>query len=191
MFKDSKYTITYFSLIRKYSSVEYDSRVHEKHHIIPKSMGGVDNVTNIANIPSRVHFILHKLLPKMTIGPVHTQKMKYALWRMMNQQTRGHSREYRVTSSDYERGRAEQKHHMKQNNPMKNPEIAALFRRKRPDQSKVATTRNVKYWATRKLPVLRIQCCTCGKWFETNNGKRICCSQSCAATYRNKKRQLG
>lgn len=191
MFNDTKYTTTYHLLIQKYSDVVYNSNLHEKHHVVPKSMGGTNDITNLVNVPPRVHFILHKLLPKMTIDPVHTQKMKYALWRMMNQQTRSHNRHYRITSSDYERGRADQRQHMKQNNPMKNPKIAASFRRKRPDQSKVATERNIKYWAERKLPTLRIQCCTCEREFETNSSKRICCSKSCAATYRNKKRQLG
>lgn len=191
MFNSTKYTNAYYSLIKKYSAVDYDSRYHEKHHVVPKSMGGANDIANIVNVPPRVHFVLHKLLPKMTIDPTHTQKMKYALWRMMNQQTRGHNRQYRITSIEYERNRADQKQRMKQNNPMKNPEIAALFRHKRPDQSRVATERNIKYWAERKLPILHMLCCTCNKEFETNSSKRICCSKSCAATYRNKKRQLG
>lgn len=36
----------------------------EKHHIIPKCMGGSDSLNNIVLLPTRVHFIAHYLLYK-------------------------------------------------------------------------------------------------------------------------------
>lgn len=40
----------------------------EKHHIIPKSMGGSDDASNIVELTAREHFIAHLLLTKMTDG---------------------------------------------------------------------------------------------------------------------------
>jgi hypothetical protein len=37
----------------------------EKHHIIPKSLGGDDNITNIVKLSAREHFICHALLAEM------------------------------------------------------------------------------------------------------------------------------
>jgi hypothetical protein len=37
---------------------------YEKHHIIPKCLGGTDEKTNLVLLPTRVHFIAHALLHK-------------------------------------------------------------------------------------------------------------------------------
>lgn len=68
----------------------------ERHHIMPKSMGGSNDLSNLAKLTLREHFICHLLLTKMTSGK-HRNKMVYALWRMC------HSRkvEYKVTSRAY------------------------------------------------------------------------------------------
>lgn len=41
-----------------------ESSRHEKHHIVPKCMGGSDDFNNIVKCRLRVHFILHFLLSK-------------------------------------------------------------------------------------------------------------------------------
>jgi len=48
----------------------YISGYYEKHHIIPKCMGGTDDAENIVLLPSRAHFIAHALLHKAY--PEHT-----------------------------------------------------------------------------------------------------------------------
>lgn len=53
----------------------------EKHHIIPKSLGGSDEKDNLVNLTAREHFICHWLLTKIYEGEFRT-KMIYAL-RMM------------------------------------------------------------------------------------------------------------
>ena len=45
-----------------------DSRNSEKHHILPKSLGGTDNKENIILVPYKAHFVLHRLLTKFTKG---------------------------------------------------------------------------------------------------------------------------
>ncbi len=49
----------------------------EKHHILPKSLGGSDSVTNLVYLTAREHFICHWLLTKIyTEGEEH--------WKMIN-----------------------------------------------------------------------------------------------------------
>lgn len=37
----------------------------ERHHIVPKCMGGTDNVSNLVNLYAREHFVVHQLLVKL------------------------------------------------------------------------------------------------------------------------------
>lgn len=180
MFNQSKYTKLYYKLITKFK-VNITSCGYEKHHIIPKSCGGNNDDKNIAVIPSRVHFILHKLLPKMMVDSSHVHKMQYALWRMMNPQSKYHSQKYVISSTEY----ARQKEYIAKsivgkNNPMKKPEIAALFKRKRPEQSLVAVKRNREYWKDKKLPILSKICKTCNAKFTTKRNVAIFCCKRCA-----------
>jgi hypothetical protein len=48
----------------------------EKHHIIPKCIGGLDTKENLVELTAREHFICHRLLCK--IYPDNL-KLKYAL----------------------------------------------------------------------------------------------------------------
>ena len=55
----------------------------EDHHIIPRSLGGIDNVSNLALLTGREHFICHWLLVKMyKPNTVEYSKVIIALWRM-------------------------------------------------------------------------------------------------------------
>jgi hypothetical protein len=49
----------------------------EKHHVLPKSLGGSNDTSNIALLTAREHFICHLLLAK-----IHGGKMWHAAWRM-------------------------------------------------------------------------------------------------------------
>lgn len=37
---------------------------YEKHHIVPKCLGGTDDIENLVLLPARAHFIAHALLHK-------------------------------------------------------------------------------------------------------------------------------
>lgn len=54
----------------------------EKHHIMPKCMGGSDDVENIIELSGREHFIAHMLLANEY---PYNKKITYAYWRMTNQ----------------------------------------------------------------------------------------------------------
>lgn len=65
MFLNNKYTKLYYKIISQPDIEGYT----ENHHIIPKSLGGSNNSSNIITISARKHFLCHYLLIKMTKGP--------------------------------------------------------------------------------------------------------------------------
>ncbi len=77
MFLSNKYTKWYFNIIESAQDQKYDEYV-EKHHIIPKSLGGSDLSSNIVILTYKQHFICHWLLTKMVNGD-NKRKMYYAL----------------------------------------------------------------------------------------------------------------
>lgn len=87
-------THRYFSLIesRKAERSTKPTFFSEKHHIIPKCLGGLDDEKNLVWLTPREHWLAHKLLLK--IFP-NEPKIQQALWMMSH--TRGlikSSREY-------------------------------------------------------------------------------------------------
>lgn len=101
MFINNKYNNWYTSLIASALNREIDQSVYtEKHHIIPKCMGGPDTPDNLVRLTAKEHFIAHLLLSKMTEG-IYQRKMSFALWRMTQDNPRRNSR-YKVTSTQYE-----------------------------------------------------------------------------------------
>ena len=78
MFLFNKYTKWYFSIINKPRTTV---KVAEKHHIIPKSLGGSNRKENIVCLTPKEHFVCHWLLTKMTFGE-NRKKMCYAFWSM-------------------------------------------------------------------------------------------------------------
>lgn len=86
MFLENKYTKTYYALINKAQNRILNG-YGEKHHIIPKSMGGGDYKSNLVKLTPREHFICHLLLTKMTVGS-NKKKMSLAVFKMLGKGTR-------------------------------------------------------------------------------------------------------
>lgn len=100
MFIDNKYKKWYYQIINRASDrnlLEYK----EKHHIVPKSLGGTDDITNIVNLTAREHLICHILLTKMVTGNAY-YKMVNALWAMSKLKNRYHQRS-NISSRVYEK----------------------------------------------------------------------------------------
>lgn len=58
----------------------------ERHHIIPKSLGGSNEISNLVDLTAREHFIAHLLLSKMYVeGSIQWVKMQKALIRMFSE----------------------------------------------------------------------------------------------------------
>lgn len=62
------YKKLYDSIVFKAQTRCKPNGYYETHHIIPRSLGGSDNISNLVCVTAREHFILHCLLVKITVG---------------------------------------------------------------------------------------------------------------------------
>jgi len=121
MYLHNKYTRIYYQIVER-AKDRIISDYTENHHIIPKSLGGVDSKENIVALTAREHFICHWLLTKM----VNQKKQKYQmvnaftcmLYRENNKQKR-----YKITSRKFsnikkEISKTKSKAWSGENNPM-------------------------------------------------------------------------
>ena len=76
MFSETKYTKWYFNIVEKAKKRNQWDGYVEKHHILPKCMGGSNKKENIVSLSAREHFICHWLLSKMATDKKH----QYQLW---------------------------------------------------------------------------------------------------------------
>ena len=98
MFINNKYKIWYDSIIQKAKNRILNC-YKEKHHILPKCLGGKDNQENLVELTAREHFIVHMLLCKFTKGEAK-HKMIFAFQPMINFKSKG--RTYKVNSKTAE-----------------------------------------------------------------------------------------
>lgn len=78
----------------------------ERHHIIPQSMGGSNDIENLVDLTAREHFICHWLLIKMTEGEDRS-KMLYALNGMKAENRYQERYHTKITARVYEKYRKE------------------------------------------------------------------------------------
>jgi hypothetical protein len=82
MYKENKYTKLYYKLIDRSIYRNWSKAPgRERHHIMPQSLGGSNDKSNLTYLSAREHFICHWLLVKMTDGEARS-KMIYALMGM-------------------------------------------------------------------------------------------------------------
>lgn len=98
MFLDNKYTKCYYQIVNRAKN-RILNEYKEKHHIIPKSLGGKNNNDNLVCLTAREHLICHMLLTKMTVNK-DKQKMTFALWAMSSMKNDYHYR-YKVKPRQY------------------------------------------------------------------------------------------
>jgi len=72
---------------------------YERHHIIPRCLGGSNNKDNLVLLTAKEHFICHKLLCEIYTD---NDKIKYAAWMMCSMITSTQTRIYNVSSREYE-----------------------------------------------------------------------------------------
>jgi hypothetical protein len=73
------YIKTYNNIIIKAQSRNNVNKKYESHHIIPRSIGGIDDSSNLVQLTLKEHFIAHLLLAKIYGG-----KLYYAAFMMSN-----------------------------------------------------------------------------------------------------------
>jgi len=133
MFIQNKYYNYYNNLINKAKNRLLDCYT-EKHHIIPKSIGGNDSLENLVSLTAREHFIAHLLLTKITLGK-NKLKMINAVFCMVNMNNT------KINSKTYEKLKNGHSMFMKENNPAFSKET----------REKIGKTLK-EYYKTNKVP---------------------------------------
>lgn len=115
MFNQTKYTRVYHNIIANAKSRILEEEYIEKHHIIPKSLGGSNSEDNLVALTAREHFICHWLLTKMVLGEAK-QKMVLALSFMQGRNKSQTKYTNKITARVYARIRQEVANICKANN---------------------------------------------------------------------------
>lgn len=82
MFNETKYTRWYYDIITNAQKSQQEG-YGETHHIIPRSLGGDDSISNLVRLTPREHYLCHALLVHMVDHPKHLRSM-YAAFNMMH-----------------------------------------------------------------------------------------------------------
>lgn len=72
----------------------------EKHHILPKCLGGSNDKNNLVELTAREHFLCHMLLCEIHPNEI---KLTQALWLMIIGKGRKNHQQYKISSKTYER----------------------------------------------------------------------------------------
>ena len=136
---------------------------YEKHHVIPRCMGGSNEADNIVHLTFREHYLAHWLLTKIYVSSSEAYKVASAFWKM-TQTSRNQQRN--LTSRQYARARKA----YVDNHPMGDEGLR-----------EEVSVKLKKAWADGKFESLRTPmitktcACGCGETFEVkaNDSKRF------------------
>ena len=81
-FLDNKYTKWYMSIIDNAKVRPTPLGYIDRHHILPKSLGGSDSKENMIELTAKEHFVCHLLLTKMVFG-LNRRSMIFAARNML------------------------------------------------------------------------------------------------------------
>src|SRR5574343_102546 len=101
MYLVNKYTLCYYSVIEKAQNRVIEGYI-EKHHIIPKCLGGSNDKSNLIKLTAREHFVCHWLLTKMTVNK-ERDKMVFAWWMLSNGKAKITSRSYESAKKHFKK----------------------------------------------------------------------------------------
>lgn len=76
IFLTNKYTTWYYNIITSAKSKLTEEGYIEKHHILPKSLGGNNSANNLVRLTAREHYLCHLLLVRMTSGTNKTKMLR-------------------------------------------------------------------------------------------------------------------
>lgn len=104
MYLQNKYTSWYYQIIARAQSRQTQGYV-ERHHVIPRSLGGINESDNLVALTAREHFVCHLLLTRMTTGQSRCKMISAVFYLTGGQSLRQNRVKY---SSMYERLKKEQ-----------------------------------------------------------------------------------
>ena len=109
---DNKYKKWYDNIVIN-AKIRNKTGYTERHHIVPRSLGGTDDLSNLVRLTAREHFICHLLLTKFTIG-YDKKLMNFALGKFIQtsplQQRKFNSWEYNKIRESISEARTGKKH---------------------------------------------------------------------------------
>ena len=100
--QNNKYYQIYYRIV---DAAQKDNRkkqhgiYYEQHHILPKSLGGTNQKSNLVLLTPKEHFVCHHLLTKFTLGK-DKSKMLFAFWNLANSCGK-HRSDQRIYSKTY------------------------------------------------------------------------------------------
>lgn len=98
---ENRFYLAYVQLIVRARSRNYQNlNYFEKHHIIPRSLGGLDNESNLIHLTAKEHYLAHRFLTRFTTKDFQ-YKMLYAL-DAMGMKSRNTANRWRIPSRVYE-----------------------------------------------------------------------------------------
>lgn len=98
---ENRFYLAYAQLIVRARSRNYQNlNYFEKHHIIPRSLGGLDNASNLVHLTAKEHYLAHRFLTRFTTKDSQ-YKMLYAL-DAMGMKSRNTANRWRMPSRVYE-----------------------------------------------------------------------------------------
>ena len=101
IFIQNKYTRIYYSIISNAKSRTLPEDTYtEKHHIIPKSLGGNNSQLNLVPLTAKEHYMCHRLLAKMLSG-AEQKKMLYALYCITHVRNKGQVTRHIPSANEY------------------------------------------------------------------------------------------
>jgi hypothetical protein len=171
MYLQNKYTRIYNNIIERAKS-RIISGYAETHHIIPKSIGGTNDTSNLVRLTAREHYICHRLLPKMLTGN-DQYKMLTAVWFMSKDNTqtkyRPNSRTYAYLKETYSKKQSEwmKGRYVGDKNPFKgrkhSEETLAIIRAKTKGNKNHSVPHNDETKAKISASLHKHKCPHCGK----------------------------
>lgn len=103
MFLPNKYTNTYYRIITRAQSRDLPKGHYtERHHVIPRSLGGDNTKSNLAKLTAKEHYICHLLLTRMTEGKSKS-KMHLALLKMCVVSSTHGAQRINISGAKYQR----------------------------------------------------------------------------------------
>jgi hypothetical protein len=123
---DNKYSKAYFGIITRAKNRHDLTGYTEKHHIIPRSLGGNNTKDNLVKLTAHEHFVCHLLLTRCLLGE-EKAKMVFGAKRMMVRGNQHQTNRYIPSGRIYEMIKKEEAAILsvktKNNNPMSRPEV--------------------------------------------------------------------
>ena len=76
-----------------------DDEYHERHHILPKCLGGTNSEDNLIDLFAKEHYEAHRLL---ALENPNNDKLIYAWWCMSTMKSKFTNERYKISAEEYE-----------------------------------------------------------------------------------------